>query len=53
MPRYTLFANATATTIGGFRSSMRANREPFGEPRLEAQQITAMSPEINTGRVSR
>ena len=52
-PRAMLFANATATTGIGFRSSIRASQDPFGAPRLDAHRITAVAPMTSNRRMSR
>ena len=44
MMRAFLFASATATTVRGLRSSMRASQEPTGAPCLAAQRTTAIAP---------
>jgi len=53
MPRAILLASATATTGTGLRSSIRANHDPFGAPRREAQRITAVAPMTSNRRMSR
>ena len=46
--RAILLANATANSISGFRSIIRASHEPGRVPRRETHWITAMAPMMRT-----
>ena len=52
MPRAILFARAIATSMRGFRASMRANHDPPRAGLRDAQPTTAIAPMISNRRIS-